>query len=104
MNLSEFKAWFEGYTENMDGTPNKQQWERICARVKEIVDAPAMSYPIFIDWYVRPYQPYWPIGPTWISTTSKTISGGDQISGSTYGCQYNSQDAFRNLGRMEANG
>jgi len=52
MTLSEFKAWFEGFTENLDGPPNKKQWARICKRVKEIqVD----STPIVVERYLRPY-------------------------------------------------
>jgi len=57
MTLSEFKAWFEGFTEGMDGPPGVKQWERIQARVKEISGTP-ISYPVFIDRY-REYRPFW---------------------------------------------
>jgi hypothetical protein len=36
MKLSEFKAWFSGYTESMEGTPSKKQWERIKEQVEAI--------------------------------------------------------------------
>lgn len=36
MTLAEFKAWFEGFTEDMDGAPNTKQWKRIKDRVKQI--------------------------------------------------------------------
>ena len=53
MTPQEFKAWFDGYTEDMDGRPTSAQWDRIKARVKEINGVP-ISYP----WYVQHYQPY----------------------------------------------
>lgn len=59
MKLNEFKAWFEGFTESMEGAPNKKQWERIKARVGEI-DGIAVSYPVYIDRYVRPYWHTYP--------------------------------------------
>lgn len=40
MTLSEFKAWFDGYTEDMKDAPSKKQWERIKARVSEIDGSP----------------------------------------------------------------
>lgn len=52
MTLSEFKAWFEGFTEGMDGPPGIKQWERIQARVKEISGTPT-TYPVFVDRYIR---------------------------------------------------
>jgi hypothetical protein len=44
MTLSEFKAWFEGFTEAMDGPPDAKQWARIQSKVKEIADKPAVAY------------------------------------------------------------
>jgi len=58
MTLSEFKAWFEGFTECMDGAPDKDQWKRIKARVKEI-DGVAVTKTVFVDRYLPPYRPYW---------------------------------------------
>ena len=52
MTLSEFRAWFEGFTENMDGPPNKKQWDRIQKRVKQIKSNPA---PIVVEKWLRPY-------------------------------------------------
>ena len=49
MTLQEFKAWFDGFTENMgEAPPTKLQWARIKARVKEI-DGAAITYPVVID-------------------------------------------------------
>jgi len=58
MHLSEFKAWFEGFTEEMSGTPNKAQWARIKKRVGEITNDYTPS-PIFIEKYARPYRQWW---------------------------------------------
>lgn len=56
MKLNEFKAWFEGFTEDMERAPTAKQWKRIKERVGEI-DGVAISYPVYIDRYVRPYFP-----------------------------------------------
>jgi hypothetical protein len=55
VNLSEFKAWFEGFTESMDGPPDEKRWARIRERVAEIKDAPpsVAYYPAY------PCPPYW---------------------------------------------
>lgn len=58
MTLSEFKAWFEGFTEVMDGPPSHKQWERIQARVREISGAP-VTYPVFVDRYLPVVRPNW---------------------------------------------
>lgn len=58
MTLSEFKAWFEGFTEAMDGPPGLKAWERIHARVKEITGTP-ISYPVYVDRYVYPNRRFW---------------------------------------------
>jgi len=55
MNLAEFKAWFEGFTEAMDGPPSEKAWERIKARVKEIDGRPT-TQTIYVDRYVEPYR------------------------------------------------
>jgi hypothetical protein len=60
MKLNEFKAWFDGYTEGMEGAPSKKQWERIKEQVAAIdgVAITPASYPVYIDRYVRPYYSY----------------------------------------------
>lgn len=94
MNLSEFKAWFEGFTENISGQPSKKQWARIQERVGEITSEPT-SYPVFVDRYVRPYQPWW--GTYTLryqsSSTAPTYSGETLTNNTT---------AFVNAGRAEA--
>lgn len=98
MTVSEFKAWFEGFTETLEGPPNQKQWDRIKARVKE-VDGVATTYPVYVERY-RPYYggPYWStmrIG----GTNTTTVSGVDCA---TTNCvAYNSHDALRVAGRNE---
>lgn len=54
MTLAEFKAWFEGFTEDMDARPTEKQWKRIKARVKEINGAAITK-----EVWLRDYRPYW---------------------------------------------
>ena len=44
MTPEEFKPWFEGFTEAMEGMPTEAQWEKIKQRVGEI-DGNSISYP-----------------------------------------------------------
>ncbi len=57
MKREEFKAWFEGYTENMDGPPGAKQWDRIKARVKEIDGTSVIYSPVYVDRW-RYWNPY----------------------------------------------
>lgn len=67
MHLSEFKAWFEGFTENMNGeTPTDKQWKRIKAKIGEIDNDYTLA-PVFIDWPRR--RRYW---DEWHSNTVGT--------------------------------
>ncbi len=43
MTLTEFKAWFSGYTEDMDRPPTAKQWKRI-KKVVADVDRWGWSY------------------------------------------------------------
>lgn len=54
MNLQEFKAWFDGFTENMKGPPTEKAWKRIQSRVAEITENPT-EIRYFYDHYWRPY-------------------------------------------------
>lgn len=93
MNLSEFKAWFGGFTEGMTKLPNAKQWARIQERVAEITPDPT-PYPVFIDRYVRPYWTTWnPYG--WSPTT--TTDPITLVTSNTY-CA----DSFTSVGRAEA--
>lgn len=52
MKLNEFKAWFDGFTEGMEGPPSAKQWKRIKEQVAAI-DGTPISYPVYVDRYLR---------------------------------------------------
>lgn len=56
MTLQEFKAWFEGFSENLDGPPDEKKWGRIKTKIAEINGA-ITSYPVFVEKYL-PYRYY----------------------------------------------
>lgn len=113
MTLSEFKAWFEGYTEGLEGAPTKAQFERIKEKVKEIQGTVPTSYPIFVDRWAQPYRRYW---DTYWTSTGGTLMGRAQgLSGSGYASNatlaakgdavteaFDPQAAFYALGKAEA--
>lgn len=60
MNLPEFRAWFEGFTENMTGAPTERQWERIKEEIENISSEPSSGQDLYdrLDRYkVTPYNP-----------------------------------------------
>lgn len=71
MTLSEFKAWFEGYTEGLEAAPTKAQFDRIKEKVKEIDGAP-ITHTVFVDRYWPPYyysstgRHYGTVGGVWL--------------------------------------
>lgn len=100
MTLSEFKAWFEGFTESVPAAAGftPEQAARIRERVKEITDVP-ITWPIYVDRWVEPYRRYYyDLNPTWVSESS-----GDAPPGALW--MNNSSDAARPMfiaGRAEA--
>lgn len=56
MNLSEFKAWFEGFTESMDGPPGEKAWKRITDRIKSIKSDEPTTKHVFREYYERPWH------------------------------------------------
>lgn len=73
MKVEEFKAWFEGYTEDMNGTPSIMQWEKIKKKVSEI-DGTSVNTVYVNRWY-RDYYPYWSTHPYVSYGTSSTYGG-----------------------------
>jgi len=119
MKLTEFKAWFEGYTESMTAPPNEKQWERIKARIAEIDGQPVVRE-VFVDRYVRPYYERWipyygtvtaaSSGTSYPSSNVTLLSAGSHMSGvEDIKCAwrdkadeaFDSYDAMGALGRME---
>lgn len=81
MTLSEFKAWFEGYTDGLDGAPNEKQFKRIKAKVAEITGEP-ITRQIWVD----RYHHYWS-HPVWNGLTGINVgySAGAVGHGATVG-------------------
>lgn len=104
MNLSEFKAWFEGFTEDMDGEPNPKQWKRIKKRVGEITSDPT-PWPVYVRDYYRPFQPYFVAGVTTggqvgLSQSNGALGGLPQSLSNSGSNQFHA-NAFQDLGRAE---
>ena len=108
MQICEFKAWFEGFTEDMTKLPTVKQWGRIKARIDEI-DGVATTERIFHDRYWRPYEFHWTsttpyIPTTWTGTHTVSINQ-VQISNNSVpfdGTLLNASQAFTALGKAEA--
>lgn len=117
MTPSEFKAWFDGFTEAFGNKlPTKAQWSRIKARVAE-VDGNTVTEKRYYEYYHR----YWPYYQAWGSTsipcagqltgygTSGSVSTSSSlgtVTGSTNlvstGLAYDSLSAMKALGSAEA--
>jgi hypothetical protein len=125
MTLSEFKAWFEGFTEGMGAAPTADQFAKIKAKVEKIDGAP-ITQRIFVDrWW--PTYPIWPDYNTaspalppkvWYSNSAGNLAS--QAIGSSEGTvfagygdglhrgpmigehAFDSHAAMRDLGRAEA--
>lgn len=104
MTLTEFKAWFDGFSEAISDIPTKQQWDRIKTRVAEIDGSPVTER-VFIDRYL-PLYPYYrgylygpqPPAIPWWNTCE--ITGG--TAGISTSLGYSSFDAMHELGRIES--
>jgi hypothetical protein len=131
MNLSEFKAWFEGFTDGLEAAPSEKQWGRIKEKIKLIKDAPPTERIVFVDHWARPWRRWWegphlydaPAGrpikrvivekPVWQSMQSfsrgRSSSGQEppvrsmiQREADFIAEAFDSSAAFRDLGRAEA--
>lgn len=96
MTPQEFKAWFEGFTEAVDGVPSKAQWKRIKDRVAGI-DGRPITERVYVDRYWPPAYPLYPSYPTRIYSTYTSNSSIPQNAQS-----FNSVTAMNALGRIEA--
>jgi hypothetical protein len=108
MNLPEFKAWFEGFTENLDGLPTAPQWKRINEKIKKIEDAPPVTRYVFDD-YHHPWR-RWYSGEIYQALSASSGQRLSSISNSQAKARatqqieevFDSGTAFRELGRAEA--
>ena len=124
MKTSEFRAWFEGFTENIEGAPSEAQFAKIKAKVIEI-DEVAVTERIYVDRYVQPWRPYWDRYWSYTGDSPKTLMSGslsvehdDSVVPMNVGVDhlmamtperhrrhhgiFDSHSAMRELGRMEA--
>ena len=119
MTPSEFKAWFDGFTEAFAGCPTKAQWTRIKARVDEI-DGKSVTERVYVDRYLPSYPsyPYWRyangfgvsnnLSCVGMSASNlspaqdyqEAASRSNQVGGG--GVAFNSAQAMCDLGRAEA--
>ncbi len=84
MTLGEFKAWFEGFTENLPPSPSPKQWTRVKDRIGEIDDI-ATTDPVYFDRHYDHHKPWWgttkPFEYTapnyWMTSTSTGTSSED---------------------------
>jgi hypothetical protein len=121
MNLSEFKYWFSGFTEDMKGVPSSEAWKKIKAKIDKIEEDPTpTTRDIFIEkyWYPRPYRRYWD-SDFWYSTLGKSHDHNMKLCASSLKSQidfasknhdshlvdqstFDAGSAFKLLGRAEA--
>lgn len=120
MTPSEFKAWFDGFSEAMESAPTEAQWKRIKDRVAEI-DGRPVTQQVFVDRYYptwpRPYRDYWTsyygsaigVGGSAIGLSAGSTSNGLNPLSVTYTSApandapgFDSHDAMLALGRAEA--
>lgn len=100
MTLSEFKAWFEGFSEGIDKAPTEKQFAKIKDKVA-LIDGAAVTERIYLDRYV-PHYPHYPLSwPVWTNspvigdTATVMMNGGEAV-------VFDSHGAMRQLGQMEA--
>ena len=110
MQICEFKAWFEGFTEDMTKLPTVKQWARIKARIDEI-DGVETTHRYFHDHYWRPYSPHWPQtiwctgigqGGTLTVTSNQPQLSNNSVQLSGTQTLLNVSQAFTALGKAEA--
>ncbi len=116
MTPTEFKSWFEGFTEALTATPTKTQWARIKERVAEI-DGKPVTERHYIDRYWPQYLPYLTYisrtYPTYTTTgvqgqsnlsgcSNQVSSAGNQYSLSQLGQNFSSTTAMYALGKADA--
>ncbi len=93
MTTSEFKAWFEGYTENISKVPTQKQWARINERVLELTKDDEKTCTVYRDdRRSYPYRPWWPDW-SWTGTSSGSFTIQNCSDNMTYNAATNYLDA-----------
>lgn len=117
MTLSEFKAWFEGFTEGIEAAPTADQFAKIKAKVAKI-DGTVTTYPVFVDRYWPSRYDYRDDSRQFWTSGNIAYAAGNASPQATMNASYahtdpaskgdnqtvvfDAQEAFRNLGRAEA--
>ena len=105
MTPSEFKAWFDGFTEAFSGCPTKAQWARIKERVSEI-DGKPITERIYVDRYWPGYYPQWSsLGGIVCGTVAQNQASNNMASISQNAvsvASFDSHSAMADLGREDA--
>jgi hypothetical protein len=103
MTPKEFKAWFEGFTEAMEGMPTEAQWEKIKLRVGQI-DGTPVTYPVYLDRYwPRRWVDDYP-QPLRAYLSGRAVSTTLDCSAVTYGAGKVTAEQFAPLPAMKALG
>ena len=99
MNMSEFKAWFEGFSEVITVAPNPQQWARIKQRLAQVDGVPT-TYPVYLREYGYPVGREWWVYP---SLSPTVTCGGSATSGYVQNVEipFNAPAAFDALGHAD---
>jgi hypothetical protein len=123
MTLSEFKAWFEGFTESMEGAPTEAQFAKIKNKVA-LIDGTPITYPIYVERWWPNHRPtdYWG-WPSYVTSggaisTLQAVGRNDGVGvanfeayapnsaypdkGASVTVTFDSHAAMRDLGRAEA--
>lgn len=113
MTLSEFKAWFEGFSEGIEAAPTEAQFAKIKAKVA-LIDGAPVTERIYVDRYIRDYR-YWsdhvwygsapsvvPLTATFGPTTAAGAIGAIGRNDGMGTLAFDSHAAMRELGRAEA--
>lgn len=104
MTLSEFKAWFEGFTEDMDGPPSEKQWKRVKKRVGEISGF-ALTERMFVDRFVpsHPWRRYHePLISYGGGNLSATSCSSNSSGGGVRADEFDGHSAMLSLGKADA--
>jgi len=92
MHPAEFKAWFDGFTENIKEQPTKAQWARIRKRVAE-VDGHFTPRAVFVERYY-PWVSSYPVY-TALNTTGVGVGTSNDTS-------FTTTASFNMVGQAEA--
>lgn len=93
MTLSEFKAWFDGFTEAIGDRPSDKQWQRIKDRVAELDGTSAVPF------YIERYRPWWVSSATLAQAQPSYVVNGPTT---TAVLTMTATDIMTAVGRMEA--